>query len=98
VPCADQRPACVARIQIWPAPRRVAASGLRRGERPGDGVAARIRLGDRERNAGENAGVITGRDAPRAPHLTRRTATSHTLMSLDAEWRGLPEPVAPAGR
>jgi hypothetical protein len=66
VPCADQRPACVTRIQIWTAPRRVAAGGGRRGERPGDGVAAMIRLGDSERNASEDAGVNTGRDAPRA--------------------------------
>ena len=32
----------------------------------GDCVAAMIRLGDSERNAGENAGVNTGRDAPPA--------------------------------
>jgi hypothetical protein len=56
----------------------------------GDGVAAGIRLGDSERNTGENAGVNTGRDAPRAV--------------CDEEERHVPHPdepgrrVAPAGR
>ena len=49
--------------------RCVAAGGGRRGERLGDGAAGTIRLGDSKRNAGENAGVNTGRHVSRARGL-----------------------------
>jgi hypothetical protein len=59
----------------------------------GMALPARFDWGQQEVRGREHRSGCSSR-----PYVTRRTAISHTLMSLDAEWRQLARSAAPAGR